>query len=205
MSAMRNFTHRSGVVLLTAGFISFACAPPPQQSEIPAAQEPPPEGGIPWAAGEAPADGEASTREVSAEPTVEERPEEFFAPDGVEQTGAAAACSGRATPALRADVDVRSKETRACYDKVPLEKAGAAGEIKVSLRVGQSGKVENLEVLSDSLEVPEVTNCVKEVLMKPFTASRPSGGCAVFLIPIHLKSEKVEEPATESAASELPK
>jgi len=64
--------------------------------------------------------------------------------------------------------------------------------MKASVRVTRTGQVASVEILSDSLGVPEVTSCVKEMLSNPFTDTPPRGGCTVFVLPLHFESAPVE-------------
>jgi hypothetical protein len=143
-------------------------------------------------------DGAATAREVEPEPTREQPPAEYYKEDGIEQSPEGPHCTGKATPALRVEIDLREKATRACYDLVSPERAGASGDINVTVRVSKTGQVAAAEATVDTLGVPAVTNCVLETLKKPFTDTPPRGGCAVFVIPLHLVSEA---PPAESEAT----
>ncbi len=164
-----------------------ACVPP-ASSESPEGSAPAPrssEGGIPWAPGEEPGSPEQSAREI---PDQEPREAEAISAgkeDGVLVEGSSGACSGKAPPALRAEVDVRATETRACYDRMPAAKQGASGEVRVNLRVKENGSAEVVKVLADSLKVPAVSSCIIERLEKPFQEA-PLGGCVGFVIPLQL-------------------
>ncbi len=172
-----------------------ACAP---QSE-PAApvQEPEPidDGAIPWAPGEEPESTEETTREIEPLPEADDAtPPSHYEDDGVHESGAQR-CTGKAPPALRALVNERARETGACSKEIPEQRAGAGGDMKVSLKIDTTGAVRSVEFLSDTLQIPAVSQCVDETLKKPFVEAKPRGGCALFVLPLRFESEKVEEPA----------
>src|SRR5690606_27618469 len=182
-----------------------ACVPPEPAPETPPSEpEEPHDSGIPWAPGESPSDASSTTREVTPEPQEQESKYAYYKDDGISQTGSGPACTGKAPPALRASVDARTFEVKSCGDKIPVSRGGARGDIKVNLKVGTDGGVLSVDVLSDSLSVPEVTACVAETLKKPFSDAPPRGGCAVFVIPIHFDSEKVEPAPVEGDAGVAP-
>lgn len=186
---------------IAASAILSACVPPalsPAEAKEP---EPVAQGAIPWAEGETPSTAQATTRDVAPEPKEEEPTPMFYEDDGVKETSAGPVCSGKAPPALRASVDVRAHDTKDCSEKIPVGKAGASGDMKVSLRVAQSGQVEVVEILTDSLGVPEVTSCVKELFQKTFEV-RPRGGCTIFLLPLHFESAAVEETEVSAHPAE---
>lgn len=185
-----------GATLLATGCVPLA-APKTEEQEVTSR----PEGAIPWADGEAPVSAEATTRDVAAEPEQEEPATVYYEEDGVQETGSGLVCSGKAPPALRALVDVRAQETKDCSQKIPLEKAGVGGDMKASVRVTRTGQVESVEILSDSLGVPEVASCVKEILRKPFTEAQPRGGCTVFVLPLHFESSPVEASEAPDAGA----
>jgi hypothetical protein len=199
-------------LLCTSTFFLFACVPPAEPESPPEKAEPEPaqDGAIPWAPGEAPSDPSASAREVIELNEPQEPSDDRLEEDGIKQVGASPVCTGKAPPSLRAAVQVRSSDTRACYSSLPSEKAGAKGDLKFTLRVGPSGEVEHLELLSDTLGVSEVTKCAENSLKKSFSETPPRGGCTTFVIPIHFESQTVpaesEAPdgAPEGEASEAP-
>lgn len=193
---------RAPHVGLMAALLLPACVPPREPTTEVEEPEPREEGAIPWAAGEAPASAEETTREAPPEPKEEQIAPDHYEEDGVEETRAGAACTGKASPALRASLDGRVAETKSCSEKIPANKVGRAGDIKVSLRVARTGQVDSVEVLSDTLNVPEVAQCVQQTLGAPFTDAPPRGGCAVFVLPLHFESAEVVEEAGEGAAGE---
>jgi hypothetical protein len=194
---------RASCVALAMAVLIPACVPPRQTTATVNEPEPEPEseGAIPWAPGEAPKSAEETTREAPPEPEEEPIGPVHYEEDGIEETHAGAACTGKAPPALRALLDVRVMETKSCSAKIPAERAGANGDIKVNVRIARTGQVDSVEILSDTLNVPDVAHCVKEVLGAPFTEARPRGGCAVFVLPLHFESAKVQE-AQEAEASD---
>lgn len=195
----------SAVLVLETALLVCACVPPASPKSEVQEPAPAPEGAIPWAPGEEPSSAEATTRDVAAEPKQEAPAPVYYEEDGVQETGSGPVCSGKAPPALRALVDARAQETKDCSQKIPLHRAGAGGDMKASVRVTRAGQVESVEILSDSLGVPEVTSCVKEMLGKPFTAAPPRGGCTVFVLPLHFESAPVdasEAPDVEAEATD---
>lgn len=193
-------THHAFLSLLPSLALAVACVPPPAESPEPeqAAQEPE-EGGIPWAEGERPTDAAATTREVGEQPKDQVIDAGAVQEDGIQQSGGVHACTGKVTPALRSAVNERAAQTGSCYGDLPEDKTSAEGDVKFSLRVKTDGTVASLEVLEDSFGVPSTLECLKGVLSQRFSVA-PRGGCAVFVIPIHLAAEEQnEEDASEEA------
>lgn len=191
------------LAIVSVSWLAFVACVPPTESGAPI-QEPEPvdDGGIPWAPGEAPENPDDTTREVESGPEpVKAPPPGRYEEDGVHEASAAR-CTGKATPALRSLVDVRAQETAACSAKIPQSEAGASGDMKISLKIGTTGEVKAVEVLSDTLKLPEVLACVEETLKKSFTEAKPRGGCALFVLPLHFESEKVVEETDDSFEDE---
>lgn len=191
-------------ILSAAPLFLFACAPPPAPagSQAEAKPEPVQEGAIPWAPGEAPTDPKSSAREVTPLSEPAKPTEDRLKEDGVKQTGGSPVCTGKAPPSLRAAVQVRSTDTRACHASLPADQAGTKGELKFSLRIGASGEVEHIELLSDTLGIAQVTQCAENTLKESFSETPPRGGCTTFVIPIHIDSEVV--PAENVEAKDAP-
>lgn len=176
--------------------LSFAVACVPPAAETPASEPAPEEsqeGGIPWAEGERPTDAASTTREVGEQPEDHVIDPGAVQEDGIEQSDAAHACSGKVTPALRSAVNERAAQTGSCYGDLPEDKKRAEGDVKFSLRVKSDGSVASLEVLEDTFGVPDTLECLKGVLKQRFSVA-PRGGCAVFVIPIHLAAEEDSAP-----------
>lgn len=203
MRAKRRAGSWSQCVTVVLGIAcALGCVPPEPPPETPPSEPDDPGDGIPWAPGEAPSNASSTTREVTPEPKQEESKHAYYEDDGVSQTSGGPLCTGKATPALRAAVDARTLEVKSCGEKIPVSRGGAQGDLKVNLKVGSDGRVTSVEVLSDSLAIPEVTSCVKEMLQVPFSNAPPRGGCAVFVIPVHFESEKVEPTPVEGDSEE---
>ncbi len=192
MKVLRN----SAFLLLLAG----GCLP---QNQAPAAApsnevkvNSPADGDIPWATGDKPVDGAATTRSTpDPEPVVEEVLADRGV-DGVKQTQVVHACSGKATPALRAAIQVRAQEVGQCAEKIPAESAEAQGEISIAVRVEKNGMVSTLEVLKDTLAIEKVMQCAQSVLKQTFT-EKPRGGCAIFVVPFILTSQQAPQDQGE--------
>jgi hypothetical protein len=86
---------------------------------------------------------------VGDEPKKAEPIAVYYEEDGVQQATSGPVCCGKAPPALRASIDVRAQETKDCSAKIPVEKAGANGDMKVSVRIARTGQVESVEILSE--------------------------------------------------------
>lgn len=184
-------------VFLTTLCLAVGCVPPPAETPKEEAEAPPEPGTIPWAEGTAPENGAASAREVGEQPRSQDHADEndFSAQDGgIVQAGDPQSCTGKVPPALRAAVQVRAADTRACYDQVPESKAGSEGDVKFNIRVSVDGSVQSASLIEDTFHVPEATACIEKILKKRFDA-RPQGGCAMFVIPIHLAAEMTEVEA----------
>lgn len=187
--------HHLSFLWMSASFGLFvwACAPP-VPAEPPAAVEetaPPEPGVIPWAEGERPVDAAATTREVGEQPGSSDDSIVVSHPDeGIVSSQGGPACKGRATPALRADVQVRASELKQCGAHLSGE---GGGTLTFSLKVEADGQVGSVTLLSDSLGEAAVETCVQERLSQSFDVA-PSGGCAIFVIPVEFSVN----PASES-------
>lgn len=186
--------------------IANGCVPPPAETAAPsstdaAASEPEAEGQIPWAPGEAPENPEDSARPAPVDEPKAASGASADPSDGILVQGASSACTGKALPTLRAEVEARSRETRECYARMPKEREGVSGDLRLNLRVSPSGGAEVVQVLEDTLKVPVVQACIVEVLQRPFDEA-PLGGCATFVIPVHL--EPLAPPQTPSEPQTAP-
>ena len=182
--------------------LAVACMPPPAETPQEEPKASPEPGTIPWAEGEEPESGAASAREVGEQPRSQDFADEndFSEQDGgIVQAGNPQSCTGKVPPALRAAVQGRAFETRTCYDKVPQSKAGSNGDVTFNVRVSIDGSVQSASLVEDTFNVPEVTSCIEKIFKKRFDA-RPQGGCAMFVIPIHLAAEVTEVQPVEEAS-----
>jgi hypothetical protein len=197
------------MILCASASLLSACVPPSEPAEPEPEVEEQPEGVIPWAPGEAPTDASSTTREVTPLEEKQEPEIAYYESDGVQTTGGGVvACAGKATPQLQAAVRDRSAETKSCQAEIPAGKAGAKGDLKWSVRVESNGEVRQMTLLEDNLKITEMTSCAEKIFRRGFAETPPFGGCATFVVPLHVETEAVaaKEEATidEGAAEETP-
>lgn len=168
-----------------------ACQPakPPETLSQPTAQASPEavEGEaseIPWAPGES---AETSTREVIEQPGSMDDPLAVDEVDeGVPNQGmtmpASGACSGRSPLPLRAEVQARAAEVKACGEEVSV-----TGLLRYTLRIDDKGQVTTLLVLEDTVDDRAVRACVEATLSRAFQ-ELPQGGCVQFVVPVEFVS-----------------
>ena len=196
--AMQSLTSVVAIAFVSA---TAGCVPPaPGADEPPSVESSAPvdEGGIPWAAGEAPQDASSTTRQAP-DPEPEERViVDEQGRDGLQLQGAAHACSGKAPPALRAAFQVRAGETRECKKFVSSSAESEGGSLRVSVRIETNGTVSTVKLLEDHLEIPEVTQCVRDIFQESF-ADKPQGGCSVFVVPLEFTGAAVETPSVSKS------
>lgn len=199
-------TMKAYPLILISSLLSFACVPTaPAEEPSPDVQpKPVAEGAIPWAPGEGP--GEA--REVGEQPRSSDEPiadEQFDRTkgDGLVGAGQMPGCTGKVTLPLRAEVQARTYDLKACNTTAPSDFRGE-GLLKYTVRVGSSGQVEKLYQLEDTLKLSSVTACIEAKLKEQFEEP-PLSGCAQFVVPYTLVVKEGQEIAPVAQEAAAPK
>lgn len=115
--------------------------------------------------------------------TVVTRDEDASAP--VAESGP---CVGNAPPTLLHAIQERAAETRLCYERALLRNPALAGRMRIMIRIGEDGGVQNAELDHDALDDADMQRCVLATFQGAFTPA-PENGCVQVHIPLVFKAK----------------